>query len=59
MTKTETKHAAQDEIMHSVANAILIAQENSESPEIINEMKVQARRAMKLYGYTEWPGISK
>ena len=59
MTKTEIKHVAQDEIMHWIANAILTAEEGGKPLAIINEMKAQAQRAMKLYGYTEWPGISK
>ena len=56
MTKTETKHAAQDEIMHWVANAALIAEEGGEE-EKAAEIRRQGKRIMKLYGYESWPGI--
>ena len=59
MTKTKIKHTAQDEIMHWIANAVLIAEEEDKPQAVIDEMRNQARRAMKLYGYTEWAGISK
>ncbi len=58
MDKTEIKHDALENLMQSIAEALVIAQENGESTEVQKEMKKQAKRIMKFLGYSEFSGIT-
>ena len=59
-TRTEIKHAAQDDLLQGMAQAILAHEEGAygePDAERIEEMRKQARRAMKLFGVSFQPGI--
>lgn len=63
MTKTEIKHKAQEQIMTTLANALLSYQETEcniwsdipveEQQKVQEEIKKQADRVAKLMGYRE------
>jgi len=57
MTKTETKHIAQDYLMQGLGHAILGELESEGDPEVIEAMKEQAKRVMKFLGYNSFQGI--
>lgn len=57
MTRTEIKEKAQNEVLAGVANALLAAVENDFEPHIIEEMREQALRVMKFFGFVSYPGI--
>jgi hypothetical protein len=53
------KEAAQDAIMQRLADMLLIASEEEETPRMIEEIRKQAIRVGKMFGYTSWPGIGQ
>ena len=57
MNKTEIKHTAQDYLLQGMENAILGELEAKGDPLVIEAMREQALRVMKLYGYESFPGI--
>jgi len=57
MTKTDTKHGAQDRLLSYMAQAILSAQDGGDD-EMAEEMRRQAIRAMKLFGVSGFAGIA-
>jgi len=57
MTKTEAKQTAQDYLLQGMSNAILGELESGGDPKVIEAMREQAKRVMKLYGYESFPGI--
>jgi hypothetical protein len=59
MTKTEIKQQAQDAIMQRLADSLLIADEQGDDAQVIDEMRRQAARIGKLFGYRSWPGIGQ
>ena len=52
-----TVDTAQQEIMHAISNAILIAEESNINDDIIREMVKQGKRVGKLFGFANWHGI--
>lgn len=59
MSRTDTKQSAQDKLMQRLADALLLAAEDGEPIEMLDEMRRQAARIGKLFGYTSWPGIGR
>ena len=62
MNRTEIKERAEDELMSSLANALLIFYENQEmeiadNQAIFVKMKQKAKAIGKQFGYASWPGI--
>lgn len=59
-SKTEIKHQAQDEILDSIASLIASHQEGTygvPDEEIIEALRKQAKRVMKMFSVEEFPGI--
>ena len=58
MTKTETKHTAQDFLIDGMLNAILAENEAYEpDQELIDEMRRQAIRVCNLFNIPSKPGL--
>lgn len=55
--KAHWKERAQDELMHAIANAVLRCDEAGEQDEKLVAMRQEGRRVMKLFGYSDWPGL--
>ena len=57
MTKTEIKQTAQDYLLQGMENTILGELEAKGDPLVIEAMRWQARRVLKLFGCDSFPGI--
>jgi hypothetical protein len=57
MTKTEIKQTAQDYLLQGLANAISMETNDADDPAVLEAMRGQARRVMKMFGYDSFPGI--
>lgn len=57
MKKRQIKEHAQDEIMHSIVGCILATTESNENQQTIDEMKKQAIRVARFFGYNSWHGL--
>lgn len=61
--RKEIREKAQNELMHALANAILIVEEtggyglNEGNPVLAEAMRKQAARVGRLFGYESWQGI--
>jgi len=57
MTKTEIKQTAQDYLLQGLANAISMETNDADDPAVLEAMRGQARRVLKMFGYDSFPGI--
>lgn len=58
--RTALKDTAQNDLLRGMVNAILTHEEGAYgAPDeaVIEEMRAQARRVMKLFGFESYPGL--
>lgn len=57
MTKTAIKWTAQDYLLQAMSNAISMETNDADDPAVLEAMRGQARRVLKMFGYDSFPGI--
>ncbi len=55
--RTKAKQDAQETLMQAMITPIEYAGDYGYTAEQVEEMRIQARRVAKLFGYTSYPGL--